>query len=909
MKHSLVIVESPAKARTISGFLGEGYMVESSIGHIRDLPRSAADVPAAHKKKPWARLGVDVDNDFAPLYVIDADKKSHIKHLKDLLESADELLLATDEDREGESIAWHLLEVLKPKVPVKRMVFHEITKKAIQAALDETRELNRELVDAQEARRILDRLYGYEVSPVLWKKVMPRLSAGRVQSVATRIVVERERARMAFRRATWWGMAGQFAADGVPLDTQLSLLDGKRLATGKDFDSLGQIKGADLARPDEASIRALAQALEGRPARVESVEKKPYKRSPAAPFMTSTLQQEAGRKLRFAAKRAMRAAQRLYEGGFITYMRTDSTTLSDGAVQAARRLIADEYGADYLPAQPRRYTKKVKNAQEAHEAIRPAGDSFQHPSEVARRMPVDEARLYELIWKRTVACQMADAKGETLSVKIQARTDEGVTATFSVTGNTITFPGFFRAYVEGSDDPTQALADREKQLPPLREGQALEGVSFTPEDHETQPPARFTEASLVSRLEELGVGRPSTYASILSTIQERGYVWKKGSALVPSWKAFAVVRLLEQHFDKLVDYAFTAKMEDDLDQIAAGTAQTVPWLKRFYFGQPDSPGSTGDKGLQGLVSEQLGEIDARAINTIALGEDSEGRAIAVRVGRYGPYLERGEETAPIPEDLPPDELSVEKAIELLDAPSGDRTIGVDPETSLTVYLRNGRFGNYVQLGEQEKNSKDKPLRASLLSHMAPETLTLEDALKLLSLPRVVGVAADGEEVTAQNGRYGPYLIKGKENRSLGSEEQLFTITLEEALVVLAQPKRRRGETKAEPLKTLGLDGVSGKEITLRKGRFGPYVTDGETNASLRTGDDQETITPERAQELLQIRRDRGPVKKKTRQVAAKQATKKKKTAKKASKKATKAKPAKQATKKKAAIKAEPSASS
>jgi len=895
VKNSLVIVESPAKARTISGFLGDGYVVESSIGHIRDLPKSAADVPAAHKKKPWARLGVDVENDFKPLYVVDADKRSHIKHLKELLADADELLLATDEDREGESIAWHLLEVLKPKVPVKRMVFHEITKKAIQAALNDTRELNRELVDAQEARRILDRLYGYEVSPVLWKKVMPRLSAGRVQSVATRIIVERERARMAFHRATWWGMAGQFSAEGAALDTQLSLLDGKRLATGKDFDANARLKNADLARPDEAAIRELAKALEGRSASVSSVEKKPYKRSPAAPFMTSTLQQEAGRKLRFAAKRAMRAAQRLYEGGFITYMRTDSTTLSDSAVHAARELIAHEYGDAYLPPQPRLYKKKVKNAQEAHEAIRPAGDRFQHPAEVARRVPPDEGKLYELIWKRTVACQMADAKGETLSVKIEARTDAHV-ATFSVTGNTITFPGFFRAYVEGSDDPAQALANREKHLPPLREGQVLQGLAFTPEDHETQPPARFTEASLVRRLEELGVGRPSTYASILSTIQDRGYVWKKGSALVPSWKAFAVVRLLEQHFGKLVDYAFTAKMEDDLDLIAAGQAQTVPWLKRFYFGEPDHPGATGQKGLAGLVSEQLGEIDARAINTLPLGEDSEGRTVAVRVGRYGPYLERGEDTAPVPEDLPPDELDLEKALELLSAPSGDRELGVDVESGLTVYLRNGRFGNYVQLGEQEKGSKDKPQRASLLKSMEPETLSLEDALKLLSLPRVVGVAPDGEEVTAQNGRYGPYLIKGKENRSLENEEQLFSISLEEALVVMAQPKRRRGQTKAEPLKTLGNDAVSGGEITLRKGRFGPYVTDGETNASLRTGDDQETITTERAQELLQLRRDRGPVKKK------RKAVKKKATKKKTAKKATKKKTAKKATKKKTAKK-------
>ena len=926
-KKSLVIVESPAKARTISRFLGDSYVVEASIGHIRDLPRSASEVPTKLKKEPWARLGVNVEEDFAPLYVVDADKKSHLARIKKLLAACDELLLATDEDREGESIAWHLIEILKPKVPVRRMVFHEITKEAIQRAIEEPREIDRHLVDAQETRRILDRLYGYEVSPVLWKKVMPRLSAGRVQSVATRIIVERERARMRFVSANYWDLLGSFATqESKPFEFETTLvgLDGKRIATGRDFGEDGQLKAprsgsvADLVHLDEAGARTLTEELANCTGRVHSIERKPYKRTPAPPFMTSTLQQEAGRKLGFTSQRTMRAAQRLYENGFITYMRTDSTTLSTAALSAARALISEQYGDDHLPPKPREYKKKVKNAQEAHEAIRPAGDRFRSPKEVAAEVQSDEARLYELVWKRTVASQMADARGETMAVRIHAQGSAGRTAEFSVGGTTITFPGFLRAYVEGDDEsPANDEAPKgkdgkpkEKALPPLTEGQVLDSRSFEPVGHDTQPPARFTEASLVRRLEELGVGRPSTYASIISTIQDRGYVWKKGSALVPSFKAFAVVGLLEQHFGYLVDYTFTARMEDDLDSIASGAEDSIPWLERFYHGRGSKALAKDaaeearlfhDSGLKQLVADRLGEIDARAINSLPLGDDPEGRTIVVRVGRYGPYLERGEERVSIPEDLAPDELDVPKAVELLEAPSGDRELGEDPESGLTVYLRSGRYGPYVQLGEAGEG-KEKPRNASLLRSMDPEQLNLEDALKLLSLPRVVGVDPEGQAITAHNGRYGPYISKEGDSRSLEKEEQLFSVTLEEALALFAQPRQRRGRQSAAPLKELGNDPVSEKPIVLKKGRFGPYVTDGETNASLRTGDDPETITPERAQELLQIRRERGPSKKK--KAKKKAAAKKKATKKKAAskKKASKKSASKKVASKKAAAK-------
>jgi len=885
---SLVIVESPAKAKTIAAFLGKDFIVESSIGHIRDLPRRASDVPPKYKKTAWARLGVDVDNDFKPLYIIDGDKKEHIQRLKDLLAGASQLYLATDEDREGESIAWHLLEVLNPKVPVMRMAFHEITKKAIEQAIQNPREIDQRLVNAQEARRILDRLYGYEVSPVLWKKVMPKLSAGRVQSVSTRMVVDREAARMRFVVAKYWDIDATFQIADAPEDgpnelvATLVTVNEQRVATGKDFDENGNLARKDALILGEERVSALVEKLASSSFSVRSVEQKPYKRSPAAPFMTSTLQQEASRKLRFSSARAMRAAQDLYEAGYITYMRTDSTTLSDTALVAARALIKELYGDEYLPEKPRRYANKVKNAQEAHEAIRPAGDSFVHPSKVDAEMGGDRGKLYELIWKRTVACQMEDSRGQSVKLGITTKVD-GQQLEFAVTGNTITFPGFLRAYVEGSDDPTQELEQRERPLPAVKEGQPLKGVGFEPKGHETQPPPRYTEASLVKSLEELGVGRPSTYASIISTIQQRGYVWKKGSALVPSFKAFAVVQLLEKHFSDLVDYAFTARMEDELDGIAAGREEAVPWLRRFYFGDSESAASEGKKkskaeagdgktaeapgralsvGLRTLVAERLNEIDARAINSLPLGKDSEGRDVIIRVGRYGPYLQRGEDTASIPEDLPPDEMTLAKATEILSAPSGDRLLGNDPASELPVYVRSGRFGSYVQLGEA--GGKEKPRTGSLLKSMEPASMTLEDALQMLSLPRVIGEHPEKKEpVTAQLGRYGPYISCGKDSRSLEKEEEVFSVDLEKALALFAQPKTRGNQRKAaEPIKELGTDEYSGGVITLREGRFGLYVTDGETNASLRKGDSPEGIDNARAQELLHQRRERAPVKKK-----------------------------------------------
>src|SRR5579884_3665351 len=907
MAKPLVIVESPAKAKTIAGFLGNDYLVESSIGHIRDLPRNAADVPAAYKGEGWARLGVDVDNDFKPLYVVAKEKKTQVARLKQLLKDASELYLATDEDREGESIAWHLLEVLGPRVPVRRMVFHEITRAALERAVREWRDLDRRLVDAQEARRILDRLYGYEVSPVLWKKVMPRLSAGRVQSVATRMLVERERARMRFRSGTWWDVEASFdgPAPGPTgarrFDATLVAVDGRRLAQGRDFEENGQLKASaavEVVHLGEADALDLAHRLERSAFQVASVEERPFKRSPYAPFITSTLQQEAGRKLRFSSQRTMQVAQRLYENGYITYMRTDSTTLSESALSAARDQVRRLYGDEYLPPAPRTYEKKVKNAQEAHEAIRPAGDTFRTPEQLAGELHGDEARLYELVWKRTVASQMTDARGTSAQVRITGRAAAAADgraeeATFAASGKVITFPGFLRAYVEGSDDPEAELEDREVHLPPLAEGDGVavaevEGrPGLEPRTHATQPPARYTEASLVKALEEMGVGRPSTYASIIGTIQERGYVWKKGTALVPAYLAFAVVGLLESHFADLVDYGFTAAMEDDLDGIAAGQEEVVPWLCRFYFGN-------GRPGLRTVVSEHLDRIDAREVNSIPVGTDSDGHPIVVRVGRYGPYLQRGEDRAPVPEDLAPDELTVERAEELLAAPSSDRTLGTDPDTGLPVLVKAGRFGPYVQLGEPEPGSKHKPATASLFKTMSPETVTLDDARRLLSLPRTVGTA-DGEEIVALNGRYGPYLKKGADTRSLGSEEEIFTVSLEEAVALFAQPKARRGRAAAAaPLRELGPDPQTGEPMVVKSGRFGPYVTDGTTNASLRKGDDPDSVTPERAAELLAERRAAGPAKPRR---AAKKAGAKKAAAKKTAAKKTTAKKA--AAKKKA----------
>lgn len=919
----LVIVESPTKARKIAGYLGSNYIVESSRGHIRDLPRAAADVPAKYKSESWARLGVNVDADFEPLYIISPEKKSTVAELKDLLKDVDELYLATDGDREGEAIAWHLLETLKPRIPVKRMVFHEITEPAIRAAAEDPRDLDNDLVDAQETRRILDRLYGYEVSPVLWKKVAPKLSAGRVQSVATRIIVSRERERMAFRSAGYWDVTAELDASvsnpqaSPPTFTaKLNSVDGRRIATGRDFDSLGGLKKPDeVLVLDESAAGALATGLRGAQLEVSSVEQKPYTRKPYAPFMTSTLQQEAGRKLRFSSERTMSIAQRLYENGYITYMRTDSTTLSQSAINAARNQATQLYGQEYVHPSPRQYTRKVKNAQEAHEAIRPAGDVFQTPGQLHAQLDTDEFRLYELIWQRTVASQMADARGTTLSLRISGQSSDGQQVVFSASGRTITFAGFLKAYVESIDDQAGGEADdAESRLPNLEQGQRVDARELTADGHTTSPPARYTEASLIKALEDLGIGRPSTYSSIIKTIQDRGYVHKKGSALVPSWVAFAVTGLLEQHFGRLVDYGFTAAMEDELDEIAAGNEQRTNWLTNFYFGGEhgvaDSIARSG--GLKKLVGVNLEGIDAREVNSIKLFDDDQGRPIYVRVGKNGPYLERmvadeggeaGElkpQRANLKDELTPDELTLELAEKLFSTPQEGRSLGVDPATGHEIVAKDGRYGPYVtevlpappeppddDAGSGAKKAKKptgpKPRTGSLLRTMDLETVTLEDALRLLSLPRVVGVDPNtNEEITAQNGRYGPYLKRGTDSRSLTTEEQMFDITLDEALKIYSEPKRRGGQrASAPPLRELGNDPASGSPMVIKDGRFGPYVTDGETNASLRKGDDVMSLTDERAAELLADRRARGPVKKK----ATKKAAKKKAPAKKAAKKA------------------------
>jgi DNA topoisomerase-1 len=838
MAKSLVIVESPAKARTIEGYLGSDYAVGSSIGHIRDLPDRASDVPAAERKR-FGALGVDVNKGFEPYYVVDPDKKKIISELKKRLADADELLLATDEDREGEAIAWHLIQVLKPKVPVRRMVFHEITKDAISRALDETRDIDDRLVDAQETRRILDRLYGYEVSPVLWKKVTRGLSAGRVQSVATRLVVLRERERMAFRSADYWDLVATF--DPGSFEARLVALDGSRVAQGKDFEpTTGELRESGVVRLDDEGARSLAARIEGASFQVRSVDERPYRRKPAAPFRTATLQQEASRKLRFSAQTTMRVAQRLYESGYITYMRTDSTTLSESALEAARSQVRRLFGDEYVPEKPRRYGRAVANAQEAHEAIRPAGDTFRHPKDLGGELSRDELALYDLVWKRTLASQMEDARGQTVSLRIGAESTSGEDVEFAASGTVITFRGFLAAYEPGKDEPSDE--DEERVLPHLEVGQDVSLLTLEPDGHVTVPPARYTEPTLVRALEERGIGRPSTYAAILSTIIDRGYVFKKGTALVPTFTAFAVVNLLERHFEQLVDFDFTARMEDDLDRIAAGEQARVEWLANFYFGDGSDP------GLHHLVTDHLDEIDARAVNSIEIP----GADAVVRVGRYGPYLEDGEQRVSLPSDLAPDELTPEKVTELLTQPDS-RSLGMDPSSQREIVVRSGRYGPYVT-EVLEDGDGQKPRTASLFASMSPESVTLEDALRLLSLPRVVG-EIDGEEVTAQNGRYGPYIKKGSESRSLESEEQLFTVTLEQAQALLAEPprRRRRGASRA-PLKELGTDPSSNRPIVLRDGRFGPYVTDGETNASLRRGDTPDGITLERAVELLAERR-------------------------------------------------------
>ncbi|MCL3861386.1 type I DNA topoisomerase [Actinotalea sp. K2] len=955
----LVIVESPAKARTIAGYLGDGFVVEASVGHIRDLPQPS-ELPAEMKKGPFGKFAVDVDNGFEPFYVVDADKKKKVAELKKLLKGADELYLATDEDREGEAIAWHLLAELKPTVPVKRMVFHEITREAINRALEATRELDTRLVDAQETRRILDRLYGYEVSPVLWRKVRQGLSAGRVQSVATRMVVERERERMAFSAAEYWDVRGEFAV-AQPTDesahgafsARLASVDGARVATGRDFDDRGTLTGKGVVPLDEAAATALVRGLAEAEFSVRSLDTKPYTRKPAMPFTTSTLQQEASRKLRMSSRQTMRTAQGLYENGYITYMRTDSPSLSAQAIDAARRQAAELYGPEFVPDAPRIYAPKNKGAQEAHEAIRPAGDSFRTPAQVARELSGDQFKLYELIWKRTVASQMADAKGSTASVRLGATTTQDVVvaqrpaarvdAEFAASGTVITFRGFMAAYEEGRDtdryaDAGGAVVDAgtegasatakkaDARLPRMSEGDALDARGVEAEGHRTSPPPRYTEASLIKALEERGIGRPSTYAATISVIVDRGYVLPRGQALVPSWLAFAVIRLLEEHFARLVDYDFTAEMESDLDLIAAGDKERVAWLSRFYFG--DGTGTPEGEGLQHLVQD-LGDIDARDINSVPIGD-----GITLRVGRYGPYVEEAgvavgspgadgpegagsgatgggagpdgptvePKRASVPDDLAPDELTVEKARELLDSQAdGDLVLGEDPTTGTTIVAKNGRYGPYVTelLPEPELDpglsaaakkkalaAQPKPRTASLLKTMQVQSVTLQDALRLLSLPRVVGVDPEsGVEITAQNGRYGPYLKRGTDSRTLPTEEAMFDITLQEALEIYAQPKRGRGATAAPPLRELGEDPVSKKPVVVKEGRFGPYVTDGETNATLRKEDAVESVTLERAAELLAEKRARGPVKKTARKPAARKAPAKKAPAKTSTKKA------------------------
>ena len=892
----LVIVESPTKATMLSRFLGDGYVVESSRGHICDLPTGASEVPAKYKGQAWARTGVNVDDGFAPLYVVPADKKATIKKLKALLADADELFLATDEDREGEAIAWHLLQQLKPRVPVQRMVFHEITPEAIQAAVTNPRSLDNNLVDAQETRRILDRLYGYEVSPVLWKKVMPKLSAGRVQSVATRLVVDRERERIAFTAADYWDLtAGLDAgASATPrlFDARLTHVDDVRIARGTDFDATGSLT-TDALVLDESGARGLARALENASIKVSAVESKPYSRRPAAPFRTTTLQQEAGRKLGFTTDRTMRVAQELYESGFITYMRTDSVSLSEQAIKAARAQATELYGADHVPDKPRVYSSKVKNAQEAHEAIRPAGDHFRTPKQV--KLSGDQAKLYELIWQRTVASQMADAKGQTLTVKVDATLAQRLglgaematikvrRASFASSGRTITFPGYLRAYADNDSE------DEQPKLPVLQQGQELELADARPESHSTKPPARYTEPTLIAKLEELEIGRPSTYASIIRTITARDYVWKKGTALVPTWLAFAVTRLMTTHFPHLVDYRFTAELEDKLDHIANGDAKRLDVLKNFFFGEVGHE----REGLHGMVAN-LGEIDARGLSTFPVGDAGEG--INVRVGRYGTYLEDADgNRANVPDAMAPDELTVATARELLAHPtSEERELGTDPVSGHPIIARNGRYGPYVTevLAVDEslpKSKQPKPRTGSLFRTMTLDAITLDEALKLLSLPRVIGVDDEGMEITALNGRYGPYIKRGSDSRTLPSEESLFTVTLDEAKALLAAPRTRGGaRAAAAPLAELGEDPATGKPLVIKDGRFGPYITDGEYNVTVPRGTEVAAVTLEQAAELIAAKRAKGPAPKKR----ATRSTAKKSTKTTAAKKTTKSAAAK-----------------
>ncbi len=883
---ALVIVESPAKAKTISKYLGNGFVVEASIGHVRDLPQGAAQIPAEYKKEPWSNLGVNVNDNFTPIYIVPPGKSKQIKLLKDRLKEADALYLATDEDREGEAISWHLLEILKPKVPVHRLVFHEITKDAIQAALASPRSVDDGLVRAQETRRILDRLYGYEVSPLLWRKVRPKLSAGRVQSVAVRMIVERERERMAFVSSTWWDIIGMFEkSNGQTLQADIVSVDGRKIPAGKDFDSAtGKIKNNEMMLLDGPAATALAERVRSGKFSVTNVEEKPYTSKPYPPFTTSTLQQEANRKLGFTARRTMQVAQSLYENGHITYMRTDSTNLAQVAVDDARRLVSQEYGNDFLPAEARVYKSKVKNAQEAHEGIRPAGHPFELPGTLRNTLNADEFKIFDMIWKRTIASQMADARGRRTTLTI-----EGEGCVFQVSGKTIDFPGYLRAYVEGSDTPDAELADQETVLPSVSIGEVLKCTDMTAKEHSTQPPSRFSEAALTKALEERGIGRPSTYASIIDTIQNRSYAFKKGGALVPTWTAFSVVKLLEQHLSNLVDYQFTAKMEDDLDAISRGEQEYVVYLTSFYFGN-------GAPGLKAQLEQKGEAIDAREISRIPIGTPGDGEPVFVRVGRYSPFVEQGERTASLKDETPPDEVTLDAALKLLEqAQLGDEPLGTDPETNKPVYLKTGRFGPYVQRGNPD--DEEKPQNASLLKGMDPADIDLATALKLLTLPRNLGDhPQQNQPITAYNGRFGPYVKCGDETRSLPADISPIDVTLEQAVHLLAQPKQRgRGQAaKREPLKVFEESPVTGAKVQLLDGRFGPYVTDGTTNASLPKGAAVEELTFNEALDLLAARAAMGPPKKK----AAKKKAAKKTTTKKADespkKATTKRRPAKAA---------------
>ena len=896
---ALVIVESPAKAKTIAKYLGNGFRVEASIGHIRDLPQGAKQVPAQYKSEPWSNLGVNVNDNFTPIYVVPPGKTKQIKLLKDELKKSSALYLATDEDREGEAISWHLLELLKPKVPVYRLVFHEITKDAIQDALAEPRDVDEQLVRAQETRRILDRLYGYEVSPLLWRKVRPKLSAGRVQSVAVRLVVQRERERMAFVSGTWWDLLGTFVKDngtqnGQSLEAPLVSVDDRKIPSGKDFDSTnGKLKNPELLLLDGPAAQQLAERIRNGQFRVTSVEDKPYSTKPYPPFTTSTLQQEANRKLGFTARRAMQVAQSLYENGHITYMRTDSTTLANVAIDDARGLVERNYGKDFLPAEPRIYKSKVKNAQEAHEAIRPAGHPFELPEAMKSTLNSDEFRLFDLIWKRTIASQMADARGRRIVVTI-----EGEGCVFQVSGKTIDFPGYLRAYVEGTDDPSAELADQERTLPSVEVGEVLRCTGMEAKEHTTQPPGRYSEAALTKALEERGIGRPSTYASIIDTILARGYAFKKANALVPTWVAFSVVTLMEENLSSLVDYQFTAQMEDDLDAISRGERGHIEYLENFYFGD-------GRPGLKKLLEHKIDEIDPAKIGRISIGKPEGQPEVFVRVGRYSPFVEQGDRTASLKEDVAPDEVTLEMALELLDqAERGDEPLGLCPETQKPVYVKVGRFGPYVQRGSTD--DEEKPQNASLLKGMTPEEIDLETALKLLSLPRELGNHPDSQEpIIAHNGRYGPYIKCDAETRSLPADISPLDVTLEQALYLLSQPKTRgRGAAKKEPLKVFEVSPVTEKPVQILDGRFGPYITDGTTNISLRKGMTPEEITFDEALALLAEKAAQGPAPKKKK--AAKKKAPKKKAAKKkstAKKSAAKKAPAKKkAAKKKSTAK-------